>query len=185
MNGKMRCPRMTTTKAARVLHGDEPGGCYGAAGMDSGAEEITRFVEAARAYCRFVQDAGAYPPAARLRAAAQQLATLYAASLSLPDPEPLPDVSEPSVERPRWAGFDDYDAYWEVYDPLKMEADSVVCGSLSDDILDVYSDVASGLALFDDGHVANAVWHWRFTRGVHWGDHAVDALRALQRAIQR
>ena len=62
--------------------------------------------------------------------------------------------------------------------------DAVVCGSLSDDILDVYSDVAGGLAAFDAGLIADAVWHWRFTRETHWGDHAVDALRALQRAMR-
>lgn len=152
--------------------------------MDAGAEELTSFVEAARAYCQFVRDADDYAPASRLKIAAQRLATLFATSLSLPDVRPAAETPEPSVDRPRWTGFDSHETYWEIDDPLELEAGSVVCGSLSDDILDIYSDVAGGLALFDDGHVRDAVWHWRFTRDVHWGDHAVDALRVLQRAIR-
>jgi len=82
--------------------------------------------------------------------------------------------------------FEGLDVYWEVYEPLVQVADSdaVVAGSLSEDILDIYMDVARGLAYLEAGLVADAVWHWRFTRETHWGDHAVDALRALQRAMR-
>ena len=75
-------------------------------------EDVTRFVEAARAYCAFVREASAYAPDARLVAAAKLLATLYAAALSLPAAEPSSEVPVPSVARPPWAGFDNHEEYW-------------------------------------------------------------------------
>ena len=54
--------------------------------------------------------------------------------------------------------------------------------SISDDVLDVYLDVGRGLLAYDAGDVDGATWSWRFHFDCHWGDHAVDALRALQRA---
>ncbi len=132
-------------------------------------EDVTRFAEAARAYCRFVREASSYRSHDRLVTAARLIATLYAAALSLPEAEPS-DAPRPSVERPVWDGFDEHDFYWEVADPLDLQAEAaVVCGSLSDDLLDIYLDVSGGLACLDAGLVADAVWHWRLMRETHWG----------------
>jgi len=70
--------------------------------------------------------------------------------------------------------------YWEVFDPYVEEPP--VKGSLSDDLLDVYRDVRRGLLLWDHNAPQAAIWEWRFSFGVHWGNHAIDALRALHRA---
>lgn len=82
-----------------------------------------------------------------------------------------------------WPGFEEADLYWEVFDPY--EEAPLVCGSLSDDLLDVYRDLRRGLLIYDAGKVGSAVWEWKFHFTNHWGDHAVDALRALQRAFMR
>jgi hypothetical protein len=61
-----------------------------------------------------------------------------------------------------------------------------VRGSLADDLRDVYSDVRRGLALWDSPAPPDAaIWEWRFQFEIHWGDHAIDALRALHRACRR
>ena len=39
-----------------------------------------------------------------------------------------------------------------------------------------------GLAADEMGQFESAIWEWRFNFNYHWGEHAVDALRALQRA---
>ncbi|MDF2697718.1 MAG: hypothetical protein K0S65_6101, partial [Labilithrix sp.] len=72
------------------------------------------------------------------------------------------------------------DIYWEVFDPYQHE--DLVAGSLSDDVLDTYRDVRRGFWFWEQNEVANAVWEWRFHFQSHWGDHAIDALRALHRA---
>jgi hypothetical protein len=106
---------------------------------------------------------------------------LYTAGVALPeDPELGGDADPPDPTRPaNWQSFGARD-FWEIFDPY-VEA-PMVGASLSDDLLDVYFDVHRGLALWDAGDRAGAVWHWRFHLDAHWGDHAVDALRALHRA---
>jgi hypothetical protein len=110
---------------------------------------------------------------------------LYTAAVELPHVEPPSGSAEPpSPEPPEgWAGFEKLDIYWEVFDPYELA--EPVAGSLSDDILDVYRDVLRGLRQWEGGDYAAAVWGWRFSFESHWGDHAVDALRALHRACGR
>lgn len=144
---------------------------------------VQQFVDAARRFCTFIETASKTDD--RLRAVAVLLAELYAAALQLPDLASADDYEPADVKReqPEWQSPEGLDVYWEVFDPYKF--DEPVAASLRDDLLDVYRDVQGGLDLYDAGQVAEAVWTWRFYREAHWGDHAVDALRALQRAIRR
>jgi hypothetical protein len=49
-----------------------------------------------------------------------------------------------------------------------------------------HADVTRGLRLWDlDVPREAAIWEWRFHFESHWGDHAIDALRALHRACAR
>lgn len=147
--------------------------------------DVVAFVAAARAYGAFIARAAALPLAARLGEAREHLLVLYRAGARLPDLEP-PDDDVPRVEVPDpapWSGFDRFEHYWEYFDPY-VEADQVV-GSLSDDLLDVHRDVTCGLALWDNDLPLAAIWEWRFHFEHHWGDHAIDALRALHRACKR
>ena len=76
------------------------------------------------------------------------------------------------------------DAYWEVFDPYEEKPLGI--GLLSDDLLDVYVDIRRGLDLWSaDVPREAAIWEWRFHLEIHWGDHAVDAIRALHRACYR
>ena len=81
-----------------------------------------------------------------------------------------------------WPGFGELDVYWEVFEVY--EEGAPVCGSLSDDSLDVYRDVKRGLELWDRAGLSEiaAIREWRFHFEIHWGAHAVGALRALHRA---
>jgi hypothetical protein len=148
------------------------------------ALEVAAFVREAREYCLFVQTAAALPLAKRLSTARTRLLALYAAATSLPEAPEIDDVAaEASPPVPTdWSGFDDKDIYWEIFDPY--EQSEPVAGSLSDDVLDVYQDIARGLALWDAAHHLAAIWQWRFHFEVHWGDHAIDALRGLHRACK-
>jgi hypothetical protein len=134
---------------------------------------VAAFVLKAIEFCTFIQEAGKLPLDERMLGAQRCLLALYAAALSLPSVEPT-DIAKPacSPEPPsNWQGFAEFESYWEVFDPYKL--DEPVAGSLSDDLLDVYRDVRRGLALWESGHGADAVWEWRFSFESHWGDHAV------------
>lgn len=148
--------------------------------MDSDA--IEEFVREVRAYCEFVNRAATLGLAERLAMARTRLVSLYTSALTLPDvPKPGDTDAGPNPQPPQgWCGFEDSEFYWEVFDPYVE--DELVRGSLSDDVLDVYYDVQRGLTLWDADHKDSAIFEWRFHLDIHWGDHAVDALRALHRA---
>ena len=94
-----------------------------------------------------------------------------------------PDA-EGEVDLPvNWPGFGQMVSYWEVFDPY--EEDEPVGGSLTDDLLDIYRDLGRGLLAWNSGARESALWDWKFHFELHWGDHAVDALRALKRACYR
>jgi hypothetical protein len=147
---------------------------------------VDEFVAAARRYCGFIEGGAMLQVAERLAAARTHVLHSYQAALALPDVEP-PDGIEarPSPPRPSgWTSFGDLELYWEVFDPY--ENSKPVAGSLSDDLLDIYADVRRGLDLWNcDVPKEAAIWEWRFHLEAHWGDHAVDALRALHRACSR
>jgi hypothetical protein len=146
---------------------------------------VATFVWRAREFCTFIHEADKLPLDERMSEAQRYLLGLYTAALSLPSVEPT-DYAKParSPDPPsNWQGFEEFETYWEVFDPYKLA--EPVAGSLSDDLLDVYRDIRRGLTYWESGHDARAIWEWRFSFESHWGDHGVDALRALHRSFGR
>ena len=132
-------------------------------------------------YCAFIRRASLLPMTERLAEARRRLIALYAAATWLPVNPDGGDVEAPRVEAlANPPEFGDRDFYWEVFDPYELT--EPVGGSLSDDLYDVYRDLQRGLVLWDAWHRVEALWQWRFHFDAHWGDHVVDALRALHRA---
>lgn len=146
---------------------------------------VTTFVCRVREFCSFIEEAAKSPLHERMLNARQRLLDLYSAAVLLPNVEPASDGKEPPSPTPPegWQSFEAFETYWEVFDPYEME--EPVAGSLSDNLLDVFRDVRRGLRQWEHGEEAAAIWGWRFSFETHWGDHAVDALRALHRACLR
>lgn len=147
---------------------------------------VGRFAAQAWQYCAFVeQQAQALGLDDRLRLARIRLLELYRTGVDLPVVEVIdgednaPFTMEPPSD---WPGFGAHDLYWEVFDPYEDQAP--VCGGLSDDVIDVYLDVARGLRLWRAGRWLAAAWEWRFSFHTHWGDHVMGAMRALDRALR-
>jgi hypothetical protein len=148
---------------------------------------IGQFVEAARAYCAWLE-AEPQESQAEVMAAIRLLSRLVAAMAELPDVDidylPTPPeaevVDDESMKRvaERLRAFP-MQFYWEVFHSLALEAEAPCLGDICDDLLDTYRDVKEGLLTFDEGHEPLAVWHWRMTFGFHWGRHAFSALKAL------
>jgi Domain of unknown function (DUF5063) len=150
--------------------------------METGA--IKTFADIAREYCKWCEERHVGRSQQLLVEGARLLARLYAAALDLPDiavSDDDPDAPDiPSESRRNiTSSFADlpFQMYWEVFDPIVEE--EPVCGDVTDDLTDIYLDVKSGLALFDQGSEAAAVWHWRLLFRSHWGHHATSALRAV------
>jgi hypothetical protein len=148
-------------------------------------QEVATFVAEARRFCDFIEHGSSVELADRVRSARVRLLTLYAAGCTLPAVEPPAEFDAgPIVAKPdAWLGFGEFEFYWEVFDPYVEDA--AVAGSLSDDLLDIYIDVRRGLDHWNSRAPRTAaIWDWRFHFDAHWGDHAVDALRALHRACR-
>lgn len=67
--------------------------------------------------------------------------------------------------------------YWEVFDSFVQE--DAVCSNLADDLSEIAAELQNGMREFEAGRIGNAVFEWKFGLNNHWGNHAVDALRAL------
>lgn len=117
-------------------------------------------------------------PEQRVSEAVRLLSDLISSATELPRHVDVTDAEVEGVKAPKF-DLDAVDFYYEVFDPFIR--DELVVGSLSDDLGDIYEDLREGIDLLDSGHACDAIWHWRFHYDNHWGDHAVDALRALHR----
>lgn len=145
-------------------------------------KEGVAFVEQAERFCAFIEQAAAFELLERMKTARVRVLELYLAGLALPLTEPDGANAGPSpAAPPNWPGFDRFELHFETLKPFDVDS-SIGAGELSDDVLDIYRDVKCGLELWNGGHRATAVWHWRLLLHFHWGSHAVGALRALHHA---
>jgi hypothetical protein len=69
------------------------------------------------------------------------------------------------------------DEYTEIFDPVKDSEPTPY--RLSDDLVDVASDLMHGLRHYQKGRFLEALWWWQYSYFNHWGNHAGAALRAL------
>ena len=85
--------------------------------------------------------------------------------------------------------------YWEVFDPTYTEENGKpgqgwkitdkepTQGWLVDDFADIYADLKEELTKIDrigtDESIEDALWQLKFGFNHHWGNHCIDAMRAL------
>lgn len=84
--------------------------------------------------------------------------------------------------------------YWEVFDPTyseegtpgnswKLTEKDQSLGWLEDDFADIYADLKVDLIKIDqigtDESIENALWQMKFGFNSHWGNHCINAMRAL------
>lgn len=142
---------------------------------------VDNFFNSAIHYCNLVENFNSNQDNDKLKKLVISLLDLYSKALVLPDVDPEnTDSFEFDVFVPQ-INFEQYEYYWEVFNPYNLE--EPVCGSLTDDILDIYKDVKIGIFLYEYKEHIEAIWHWKFYFQVHWGSHTVDAIRALHSAI--
>lgn len=140
--------------------------------------DAARFASEAMAFCDFVERAHEVELVPRLALARDRLLSLYAAACTLP--EVFADGSDVELaDLPSWPGFGDREHYAETLEPYDLGTTALGIGDLSDDLLEVYREVKSGLLLWERSEVAAAIWTWRDGFQIHWGVHATSALRAL------
>ena len=73
-----------------------------------------------------------------------------------------------------------WDKYRDVTDPYDSSSTEANYGWLSDDLTDVFADLASGVAAWDAGYRGHAIWELKFSFERHWGQHVLGALVAIR-----
>ena len=161
-------------------------GCYV---MNDGASQIESFLAVAADYCQLIESRAAFDRIALCRRSFELLSRLIHLATLLPNIEP--DTIDPPQERVRheeWGQiFGDLaqrlgtaDGYWMVFDPYDPHDHSSIMTSLADDLADVYRDLKDSLAQGDGaGPIRDDLWNLKFAFETHWGQHAVDAVKAL------
>ena len=160
-----------------------------------GTKKLESFIAAARHYCFLVEDKKQVLPQVFLPQIRWALLILYTAALNLEwvnlqsneDPE-VEKIDLPAILQLAANKIGEYRFYWSVFDPTSMEETDAGCDDLLDDLGDIYTDLKYSLSLFDlqtiDG-LENAVWSFKFDFSAHWGQHCINALRALHYFIQK
>lgn len=153
-------------------------------------DRVADFTAAAERFVALIRAAGSSSRESFLIELATALPTLYAAGARLPAAEPDTDEAPPkTLTRDQWTAiFERLQALLGDIDPYNAVAPfedhpgdgQMTVGSLADDLADIYRDVDQGLTLFAAGRSQNdVVWEWRSGFWTHWGEHSVNAVRAI------
>jgi Domain of unknown function (DUF5063) len=144
--------------------------------------EIERFTEVAREFCALLETATQLDLREFRTRLLHVLPALYLAGANLPQLDVDADVEHVPLELDLLVALSkhlgDHDGYWEVFDPTQRT--KPVKGLLSADLSEIRFDRQQGLLALERGTpLEEVVWEWRFGFENHWGEHLVDALRAI------
>jgi hypothetical protein len=149
---------------------------------------LTRFKNAARRYCDFVDALSTHSAESFLIGVEPHLLELYASALQIPVVEPTTNNAEDDIplDKNAWAALykklrdkiGEFDFYLTIFNSTEREAP--VEGSLADDISEIYTDLKKSLEQIGEGFPGTDVlWDLRFSFRQHWGRHAISALKAI------
>jgi hypothetical protein len=146
---------------------------------------VDQFADVVQRYCIWATG-NLGEPQEEMRRARLLLSELHLAAISLPD---LGCGEDYDTERSSSEWKQVYQkfaalpvkGYLDVFNPL--EDKEPVFNQLNGDLGDIYRDIKAGLTLYDEGHIVEAVWEWRFNFQIHWGHHLVGAQRAIHQFL--
>ena len=138
------------------------------------------FYEQADGYCRFIAEN--VISSDEIPSLMELLMTLYISAMNLPETEPETIASSSDISGAVPIRFAEQipTAYWETFDPYAGK--DPVYGDLIDDLSDIAADLKVGMKEYEAGRFGNAIFEWKLGLNTHWGQHTVDALRALHAA---
>ena len=140
-------------------------------------DSIETFYQLAKKYCNDVSETEISNASAEHFI--KMIMQLYLLALELPSSEPdSPDASFILTEPVRIRSGERFSTlYWEVFDPTVYE--EPVCGNIIEDLSEIAADLQKGILEYERNKLENAAFEWRCAFDSHWGNHAVDVLRAL------
>lgn len=151
-----------------------------------GVSEVS-FIAAVRAYCEWV-DSEPRAPEEEARLALRLLSRLYYEALLLPAEDCRSDIAGRRISHDEWMkkhrrfASMPFQYYQEYLHPSSLD-DEGLMGDVADDLADIHRDLLDALSLYDAGHLVEALWEFRESFRIHWGNHAVGAINAIHRYV--
>lgn len=156
----------------------------------NGFEKCDRFAETATEYCYLIENHSDLTTDEFLQRVRKLLPRLYLQAVELPYGDFIDDCDEPEITHEAWgvifsglhSRLGRRDDHRTVFDPI-LANDYPHISFLSDDLADIWRDLKASIEQWNSLVAANqqdAVWHWKFKFETHWGEHLVDALRAIE-----
>ena len=149
-------------------------------------DTVQLFATAAAAFCEWCESPPGEDASLEAAIATRHLAQLYLLATEMPFPADFDEsIDAERSDDDTWrAVFKRCAAlplshYSEIFDPEVLPPEESVVADLGDDIADIHRDLVGGVSLHRAGQVAEAQADWRTGFEIHWGRHAVSALRAL------
>ncbi|MGG4489837.1 DUF5063 domain-containing protein [Metabacillus idriensis] len=139
--------------------------------------EVDKFLCSAISYCELVENYKFNTDKNKLNQFLISVSSLYAEVMFLPEVESENDeVSDLNFDLPD-VNLEKNETYWVVFEPYTLE--EPIRGSLTDDFIDIYKNIKEGVLLYQRGEQLEAIWHWKYNFEIHWGKHALNAMRAF------
>ena len=140
---------------------------------------INIFYDAAKEYLTFIENEITYSSIEELIVL---LMRLYISGHKLPELEPE-TTDAASADCKIHIRFEErMPMFYKMFDnPFKDKRPGY--GFLVDDLQDIANDLIKGIEELISGNTGNAVFEWKQGFYTHWGEHAVNAIRALHSLI--
>lgn len=161
--------------------------------MPRSVDPAEAFGELAASYCALIEHVDEHNPQDVLHRLWVLLPALMSGATQLPEVQPTPGAEAPEIGHAEWSArfgalnavLGEQGGYWTTMEVYADQEPVVVNLPLADDLADIWRDLRGGLdSLASTGVVADAVWEWRFNFEIHWGAHAIEALRAVHAALR-
>lgn len=159
------------------------------------SKTVVEFVTVANEFCSTIENVNLKPVRETLAKLQKILPLLYLKSTLLPQTEQVLDeelekyVSELdyNVLHKKWVEvLNEYDHYYEVFDPSIQFGHETVTSSISESLLDIYQDLKDFLLAYSIGNeevMNDALFDCIFHFQESWGQLLVNVLRAIHMLI--
>ncbi len=159
------------------------------------SKNVVEFVTVASEYCSSVENVAKIKAEANLLKMQKLLPLLYLKATMLPNTEKVLDedlekyISELdyNILQEKWMQLlNEYDSFYEVFDPSIQFGQETVTASISENLLDIYQDLKNFLISYSIGNdevmndaLAECVEHFE----EFWGQQVVNVLRAVHMLV--
>lgn len=159
------------------------------------SKNVVEFVTVANEFCAAIEQVGSHAARENLLKLQKLLPLLYLKAALLPQNEPVLDEEiekyvtelDYNVLHQKWLlQLNEYDSFYEVFDPDIQFGKETVTASISENLLDIYQDLKNFLISYSIGNeevMNDALYECTMHFVDFWGQQVVNVLRAIHMLV--